>query len=83
MNFSSLYAIGDPGVIGLVCDNGMNESCKEALPNETFPTHIEAECEGNLMFAAKDEPPCLLCKSNTSGRRSTNPKRRGWTKFIR
>lgn len=84
MNFPSLYEIGDPSTIGLICDDGMNESCKNSMPNKTFPGKIEEECEGHLMFATDNDPSCLdLCKTNSVGRRSTTPKRSGWTKWVK
>ena len=84
MNFSSRYAIGDPSTIGLICDNGMNELCKDSMPNENFPERIEADCEGNLMFASENDPSCLdLCQTNSVELRSTMLQRRGWTKFVK
>ena len=62
----------------------MNELCKDSMPNETFPETIEADCDGNLMFASENDPSCLdLCQTNLVGRRSTTPQRRGWTKFVK
>ena len=83
--FTSKYEIGDPSTIGLNCTNGMNESCKDSMPNATIPERIESECEGHLMFATDDEPSsCLdLCITNEVERASKTQKRRGWTKFIK
>ena len=82
---SSLYEIGDPSTIGLICDNGMNEICKKSMPNDEFPKKIEKDCEGQLMFATKNDPSCLdLCKTNAVERASTTPGiRRGWTLFVK
>ena len=84
----SNYHVGDPSLVGLECEHGMvdDQSC---FPSDTFPKHIEEECEGNLMFASKTDPSTChsLCKpdpkkANNTGKRSLIT-RKNWTKFIR
>ena len=83
LNFLSPYEIGDPITIGLICENGMNESCKDSMPKDKFPNRIESDHEGKLMFDTEDEPSCFdLCKTKRD-RRATKLKRRGWTKFVK
>ena len=80
---SSLYTIGDPSTIGLLCEHGMNAACKDSMPNGTFPKKIVRECEGQLLFATENDPSCDLCKTKTSARALKTSIRRGWTQFVK